>query len=103
MKLYRTTNGIFVEQQDRFYPVPAMDWDELIRSTDLSGRIQAALGATPTGQLEVGSILAPVVSQEVWAAGVTYFRSRSARGDRGNRLPRTPQEQLLCRPFWHRC
>jgi 2-dehydro-3-deoxy-D-arabinonate dehydratase len=79
MKLYRTTNGIFVEQQDRFYPVPAMDWDELIRSTDLSGRIQAALGATPTGQLEVGSILAPVVSQEVWAAGVTYFRSRSAR------------------------
>jgi 2-dehydro-3-deoxy-D-arabinonate dehydratase len=38
-----------------------------------------ALGATPAGQLEVGSILAPVVSQEVWAAGVTYFRSRSAR------------------------
>jgi 2-dehydro-3-deoxy-D-arabinonate dehydratase len=25
------------------------------------------------------SILAPIVSQEVWAAGVTYFRSRTAR------------------------
>jgi 2-dehydro-3-deoxy-D-arabinonate dehydratase len=79
MKLYRTTNGIFVEQQDRFYPVSAKDWDELIRSTDLHQRIQAALGTTPTDQLAAGSILAPVASQEVWAAGVTYFRSRSAR------------------------
>jgi 2-dehydro-3-deoxy-D-arabinonate dehydratase len=79
MKLYRTTNGIFVEQQDRFYTVPAIDWDELIRSANLPDRIQAAVSATPAGQLEAGSILAPVVSQEVWAAGVTYFRSRSAR------------------------
>jgi hypothetical protein len=32
MKLYRTTDGIFVEQQDRFERVPVTDWDELIRS-----------------------------------------------------------------------
>jgi 2-dehydro-3-deoxy-D-arabinonate dehydratase len=79
MKLYRTTNGIFVEQQDRFFPVPATDWDELMRSGDLSGRLESALRATPTGKPEIGTILAPVVSQEVWAAGVTYYRSRSAR------------------------
>src|ERR1035438_6022673 len=79
MKLYRTTNGIFVEQQDRFYRVPATDWDELIRSTKLHDRVQTAASAIPIGKLEVGGILAPIVSQEVWAAGVTYFRSRSAR------------------------
>jgi 2-dehydro-3-deoxy-D-arabinonate dehydratase len=79
MKLYRTTNGIFVEQQDCFYTVPASNWDELIRSTNFPDRIQAAVSAIPTGQFEVGNILAPIVSQEVWAAGVTYFRSRSAR------------------------
>src|ERR1035438_10194648 len=79
MKLYRTTNGIFVEQQDRFYRVPVTDWDELIRSANLHDRVQTAANGTPTGKLEAGSILAPIVIQEVWAAGVTYFRSRSAR------------------------
>jgi len=79
MKLYRTTNGIFVEQQDRFYRVPATDWDELIRSTNLQSRVEAAAIGTSIERLEAGSILAPIVSQEVWAAGVTYFRSRSAR------------------------
>ena len=79
MKLYRTTKGIFVEQQDRFYRVPATDWDELIRSTNLQSRVEAAAIGTSIERLEVGGILAPIVSQEVWAAGVTYFRSRSAR------------------------
>jgi len=79
MKLYRTTNGIFVERQDRFYRVPATDWDELIRSVDLHDRVQGATDGSPTGKLEAGSILAPILNQEVWAAGVTYFRSRSAR------------------------
>src|ERR1035437_4272877 len=79
MKLYRTTNGIFVEQLERFYRVPATDWDELIRSTNLHSRVEAAAIGTSIERLEAGSILAPVLSQEVWAAGVTYFRSRSAR------------------------
>jgi 2-dehydro-3-deoxy-D-arabinonate dehydratase len=79
MKLYRTTNGIFVEEGSRFYPVPASGWDELIRSVDLHERVRAAIGGTPVGTIATASILAPVVSQEVWAAGVTYFRSRSAR------------------------
>ena len=79
MKLYRTTNGIFVEQLDRFYRVPATDWDELIRSTNLQSRVEAAAIGTSIERLEASSILAPIVSQEVWAAGVTYFRSRSAR------------------------
>ena len=81
MKLYRTTNGIFVEQQDWFYRVPATDWDELIRSVNLLDRAEAAANGTSTDKVETGSILAPIVSQEVWAAGVTYFRSRSARMD----------------------
>jgi 2-dehydro-3-deoxy-D-arabinonate dehydratase len=79
MKLYRATNGIFVEQQDRFYLVPAPDWDELIRNPNLHNLVQAAANATPTSEFEAGGFLAPIVSQEVWAAGVTYFRSRSAR------------------------
>jgi 2-dehydro-3-deoxy-D-arabinonate dehydratase len=79
MKLYRTTNGIFAERQDRFYCVPATSWDELMRSVNLHDRVQAAANFAAIDKSETGEILAPIVSQEVWAAGVTYFRSRSAR------------------------
>ena len=34
MKLYRTLNGIFVEEEESFYPVNAIGWDELIASVD---------------------------------------------------------------------
>jgi 2-dehydro-3-deoxy-D-arabinonate dehydratase len=79
MKLYRATSGIFVEWQAHFYRVPATGWDELIRSPDLDGRVEDAMNTAPSGEFEPGEVLAPIVSQEVWAAGVTYFRSRSAR------------------------
>jgi 2-dehydro-3-deoxy-D-arabinonate dehydratase len=79
MKLYNTTNGIFVEEGSRFYRVPASGWDELIRSADLQARVSAATSGNPIGAFEPKSILAPIVSQEVWAAGVTYYRSRNAR------------------------
>jgi 2-dehydro-3-deoxy-D-arabinonate dehydratase len=79
MKLYRTNAGAFVEEDDRFYPVASSDWDELICSVDLSARMRRAAGGTPFDSFEPASILAPIVSQEVWAAGVTYYRSRNAR------------------------
>ncbi len=79
MKLYRTTNGIILEEESAFYRVPAADWDELIASADLHARVRAAIGKEPVANFEPATILAPVVSQEVWAAGVTYYGSRSAR------------------------
>ena len=79
MKLYRTTHGIFVEEDNRFYVVPASGWDELIRSVDLDLRLRAATAAQGTDDFDFSTVLAPVASQEVWAAGVTYFRSRTAR------------------------
>jgi 2-dehydro-3-deoxy-D-arabinonate dehydratase len=79
MKLYRTANGIFVEEADRFHPVPASGWDDLIRSDDLHQRVRAATSGNSVSALEPASVLAPIVSQEVWAAGVTYYRSRNAR------------------------
>jgi 2-dehydro-3-deoxy-D-arabinonate dehydratase len=79
MKLYRTTNGIFAEEGSSFYSVPASNWDELIRGAGLLERVRAACTGVPVTTFEPASILAPIVSQEVWAAGVTYFRSRTAR------------------------
>jgi 2-dehydro-3-deoxy-D-arabinonate dehydratase len=79
VKLYRTTNGAFVEEDSRFFPLPAGDWDELICSADLHARARAAVSQDAPARFDPASVLAPVVSQEIWAAGVTYFRSRNAR------------------------
>ncbi len=81
MKLYRTASGIFVEEQGSFYPVPALDWDELISSSDLFTRVREVIRKHSLATFDPATILKPVVGQEVWAAGVTYFRSRNARID----------------------
>jgi len=79
LKLYRTTEGIFVEDSGGFYAVSASNWDELISSSDLHARVRAAIDGEAVKNFDPATILAPIQSQEVWAAGVTYYRSRSAR------------------------
>ncbi len=78
MKLYRSTQGMFVEEEGNTYPVAAANWDELLNSPDLTARARSATGGTPM-LLDTRNLLAPIASQEVWAAGVTYYRSRNAR------------------------
>src|SRR5690242_3040520 len=46
---------------------------------DLHGRAESAIRNGAPTAFDPATILAPVVSQEVWAAGVTYFSSRRAR------------------------
>jgi 2-dehydro-3-deoxy-D-arabinonate dehydratase len=80
LKLYRTGNGNFLEHEGRSYLVPQMNWDALIGHVDLHGYL-LSLAAAPrrVADLAGARILAPIGSQEVWAAGVTYYRSRDAR------------------------
>jgi 2-dehydro-3-deoxy-D-arabinonate dehydratase len=79
MKLYRTQTGAFVEENGQYFAVDTKSWDDLIASPDVYTRAQAALSGTPAAAPDASQILAPAVSQEVWAAGVTYYRSRDAR------------------------
>jgi 2-dehydro-3-deoxy-D-arabinonate dehydratase len=54
--------------------------DELLEGNDLPERLVAARGAAlPEWPLDQVRLLTPVESQEVWAAGVTYLRSKQAR------------------------
>ncbi|MGA7341202.1 MAG: fumarylacetoacetate hydrolase family protein [Terracidiphilus sp.] len=80
MKLYRTANGPFVEQEGKYYRVPESSWDALIAHDDLGGYLLSlANSGNPAADFSASPIEAPIGSQEVWAAGVTYYRSRSAR------------------------
>jgi 2-dehydro-3-deoxy-D-arabinonate dehydratase len=80
VKLYRTNRGPFVEEQGRFYGVPNISWDALVTHDDLHNYLAAVTRQNqPGGDFPSAQILAPIENQEVWASGVTYYRSRSAR------------------------
>ncbi len=82
MILYKTPQGAVVERDRRCFALDtsdgASDWDDLLNAQDLPALLAAVV---ERGQPVPAppSLLAPVGSQEVWAAGVTYFRSRAAR------------------------
>ena len=80
MKLFRTTAGRFVERDGHFYRIERLTWDALLTHEDLEGCLRAMIhGEAPTSELKTSELLAPIDQQEVWAAGVTYYRSRGAR------------------------
>ena len=83
MKLYNTRDGCLLEHQDRWYSLKAFNWDELVAHDDLEDFLRASLprlSAITNSEINLNrDLLAPIGVQEVWAAGVTYFRSRDAR------------------------
>ena len=80
MKLYRTRHGIVAEESNRSYLLPATAWDDLIAREDLPSHLsQTIQQIKPLLSDAPYDILASIGTQEVWAAGVTYFRSRNAR------------------------
>ncbi|WP_183566742.1 fumarylacetoacetate hydrolase family protein [Mucilaginibacter sp. SP1R1] len=84
MKLYKIAKGILLEHHDAAYIIDD-EWDSLINRDDLASYLQLISADTTAISAEVkkehlnGQILPPVGSQEVWAAGVTYLKSRDAR------------------------
>jgi len=83
LKLYNTKSGIAIEHQDRWYLANDFSCDKLMVRDDLESFLEASIANLPTADgsalnLEE-NLLAPIGSQEVWAAGVTYHRSRDAR------------------------
>jgi 2-dehydro-3-deoxy-D-arabinonate dehydratase len=112
MKLYRSRHRIFAEHAGSFYTLNASSWDELVTREDLRDYLrhfirdaQTADGPAPP------DLLPPIGSQEVWAAGVTYYRSRSARmeesksaggGDFYDRVYQAERPELFFKAMPHR-
>lgn len=84
MKIYKTNSGIVIHHEDDYY-FSGESWDAFINRPQLYRRILERLPSLEKNQsfrkqTESG-VVAPIGSQEVWAAGVTYYRSREARMD----------------------
>jgi len=112
MKLYRASGGTFLDLGSHVYPIDEEPWDSLISRDDL----YEYLGTMPDRVAAVGRdalshLLAPIGTQEVWAAGVTYYRSRDARiqeskssggGDFYDRVYDAPRPELFFKATAHR-
>lgn len=78
MRLYRTAHGPVVERDGVFVAL-SDDWDALINRGDLHDYLARPDLSREGASAIDAPILAPISQQEVWAAGVTYYRSRTAR------------------------
>jgi 2-dehydro-3-deoxy-D-arabinonate dehydratase len=81
LRLYSTTDGIVIERDGTFFSLaPTLSVDALFQSADAGALLQSALsGARAVSAPDPANVRAPLQSQEIWAAGVTYLRSRTAR------------------------
>ena len=80
MKLYRTAAGCVVEEDNLYYRLDGVSLDFLLAREDLPEYLSDSIAqAAPLPEFRLTEILAPISHQEVWAAGVTYYRSRGAR------------------------
>jgi 2-dehydro-3-deoxy-D-arabinonate dehydratase len=112
MKLYRLDHGIVAEDSGTFREIPAASWDELVAREDLAGHVRQLIrGGRPAQRPDNHELLAPIGNQEVWAAGVTYYRSRNARmeesksaggGDFYDRVYHAERPELFFKGTTHR-
>jgi 2-dehydro-3-deoxy-D-arabinonate dehydratase len=79
MKLYRSRHGIVAEDAGRLYALNAPSWDKLVTREDLHDYLSHLTREAKPAEGAPRDLLPPIGSQEVWAAGVTYYRSRNAR------------------------
>src|SRR5215467_10298155 len=115
MKLYLTDAGCVVEDEEMIYSAGDISWDTLVIREDLQSYLRNSVGGFSKLSRrpldDPRSLRAPIGTQEVWAAGVTYFRSRDARmeesksaggGDFYDRVYRAERPELFFKATPHR-
>jgi 2-dehydro-3-deoxy-D-arabinonate dehydratase len=84
VKLYRTAGGAYVNEHGRWSRVRDFSFDRLFREERPQDWLRARLESCAE-PATAGALPPPLESQEVWAAGVTYLRSREARMEESGR------------------
>ncbi len=84
MKIYRSPSATAVQSERRWFQPRDFSFDQLFRESDPQAWLRERL--VESGQCRIsGRLHPPLEGQEVWAAGVTYYRSREARMEESER------------------
>ncbi len=83
MILYKIHQGILVKAAEGYYLVNDHNWDDLVNRPDLYAAIcnllTRSISNGEANDILENDLLPPIGNQEIWAAGVTYLRSKVAR------------------------
>jgi 2-dehydro-3-deoxy-D-arabinonate dehydratase len=83
MKLYKTQAGILIERENRFYRFPDESWDSFVNDDRLHAKVadrtRSVRPISDWRSILDTALEPPIHSQELWAAGVTYIRSKVGR------------------------
>jgi 2-dehydro-3-deoxy-D-arabinonate dehydratase len=81
IKVFKTSADLIVEVDGRFRrPRERLSFDDIFAADEPLDLVTAAITDAPeVAAPSTAQLRAPIQSQEVWAAGVTYLRSRTAR------------------------
>lgn len=82
MKLYRIPFGVLIERDQKFYNYDT-DWDVFVNDDNLYSKMlditNSSKPVSNAGEVLGSSIMPPINAQELWACGVTYYRSKVGR------------------------
>ena len=83
MKLFKADGAVLLQTASAEYKVENLSWDALVNQENLYDFLAAyAITHEPIAStIDSKQLEAPIGSQEIWAAGVTYLRSKEARMD----------------------
>jgi len=108
MHLYQRSSGILLVHQNHSYLIKGYSWDELVNRDDLfTFLLELSKNLSPQDtniNLKKETLPPPIGQQEIWAAGVTYQRSKEARmkeaedaggGDFYDRVYDAPRPELF--------
>ncbi|EHQ24358.1 fumarylacetoacetate hydrolase family protein [Mucilaginibacter paludis] len=83
MKIYNTRQGIIISRNDQYFLSEEKSWNIFVNRVNLfevvSNELKQLNADDQLKEVVASDLLAPIDHQEVWASGVTYFRSREAR------------------------
>ncbi|WP_194774620.1 fumarylacetoacetate hydrolase family protein [Pararhodonellum marinum] len=79
MKIYNSPEGIIIGNSNKFYLLGKLDWDEFVNQPNLHQKIKEKIASISPKAWDESKAMIPIGTQEIWAAGVTYMRSREAR------------------------
>lgn len=81
MKIYKTSKGAIISYQGKNYLKNVENWDSFLNRENLFQALQNDIKglAVSEDQTISDNLKVPMGSQEIWASGVTYMRSKEAR------------------------
>lgn len=81
MKIYKTASGAVIEHQNHFHLKKVDDWDLFLNRVNLHKALLEELNGLSFSEDKnlLDDLKTPIGTQEIWASGVTYMRSKEAR------------------------